>query len=98
MKERRRSRSPTPGGTRPKATRSGNPLFLAFMLSCGCGLLLVPAIIAIPPYVALEYLGVGATCVATVLVTVLDGRSLSKVLGRVLPGQSRRQLAARRTE
>jgi hypothetical protein len=49
-------------------------LFLAFVLSCGVALLLAPAIAAIPPYIALEYLAVGSVCIAAALVAMLPGR------------------------
>jgi len=80
-----------------KAKGSGEPVFLAFILSCGCALLLVPVIAAIPPYVALEYLCVGTTCVAAVLVKVLDRRisALSGVVGCIDKLRTARRLAAR---
>lgn len=51
-----------------------SPVFLALVLLCGLALLLAPAIVAIPPYVALEYLAIGSLCIATVLALVIGGR------------------------
>jgi hypothetical protein len=44
------------------------------VLSCGLALLLVPAVMAIPPYVAPDYLMIGAVCVTAVVVKMLGGR------------------------
>lgn len=60
-------------------------LLVAFVLSCGLALLLIPAVMAIPPYVALEYLTVGAVCVTAVVVKMLGGRvtDLMKILDQL---------------
>ena len=55
------------------------------MLSCGVALLLVPAVMAIPPYVALDYLMIGAVCVTAVVVKMLGGRvtDMMKILDQL---------------
>ena len=53
-------------------TRS--PLLPVLVLTSGLALLLAPAVAAIPPYVALEYLAIGGVCIASVIVIVLGRR------------------------
>jgi Flp pilus assembly protein protease CpaA len=53
-----------------------SPLFLALVLAAGLVLLLAPAVTAIPPYIALDYLAVGGVCIAVVLVMVIPGRRM----------------------
>jgi hypothetical protein len=87
---------------RPSQAATRRPVpshpLLALALTCGLALLLVPAIAAIPPYIALEYLGIGGACVAVVLARLMGGaiRDLPKLVGfAAMPTIARREPTAR---
>jgi hypothetical protein len=71
-------------------TRSS--LLPVLVLTSGLALLLAPAVAAIPPYVALEYLAIGGVCIASVIVIVL-GRRIRDL--RVVVGAMRRAAGGR---